>query len=111
MPKSEPSPRQQLAQRIADFIVANQLANPFGGDVYQNQRHYGVLMSIPRVLDGEIRVYGPKFIQVRLQGPMASIGSDFVYESEQNALDFLRLYLVEHNRDAALAVPTKAKVE
>ena len=110
MSDKSPSERQQIAQRIADFIIANELANPFGGDVDQTTgkgRPYSVLMSI--LLDGQVLVYGPKFILITMQGRLARYGTGFVYESEQHALDFLRLMLVEHKADEALAIPTKAE--
>ena len=105
------SERQQIAQRIAQFILDNDLANPFGGDVDQTTgkgRPYSVLMSVPRYLDGQVLVYGPKFILINMDGPLARHGTGFVYESEQHALDFLRLMLVEHDSEKALAIPTKA---
>lgn len=108
MNDKSPSPRHQLAQRIANFILESRLANPFGGEVTQHGRYYSVLMSIPRSLDGEVRIYGPKFIHVRLVGPLSHIGSDFVFESEANALAFLKAWLVDFDSEAALAIPVKA---
>jgi hypothetical protein len=105
---TDTSPRRQLAQRIATFIIAHHLANPFGGEVEQSsdRRSYGILLSIPRLLDGEVRVYSPRFILIRFEGPLGN--GDWVFESEQNALDFLRLYLVEHNQEAARNISTKS---
>jgi len=106
---NRPSERREIAERIAAFIRDNELANPFGGDVDQSsdKRHYGVLMSIPRLLDGQVRVYSPKFIFIGLAGPLSNHGSQFVYDSEQRALDFLRLYLVEHKIEEAMAIPQR----
>lgn len=104
-----PSERQQIAQRFAVFIVENHLANPFGGDVSQSsdKKYYGVLFSRPRLLDGFVRVYSPKFILVEMTGPAARLGSSRVFESEKDATDFLRLAFVEYDMDAAAKVPTK----
>lgn len=108
----QPSERRLLADRIAKFIIDNRLNNPFGGDVDQSSekgRPYSILFSVPRLLDGLVRVYGPKFILVQMQGPLVHGATDMVFESEQNALDFLRLAFVEHNQEAAYAIPVKAR--
>lgn len=107
-----PSERRLLAERIAKLINDNHLNRPFGGDVEQSQdkgRPYNILFSVPRLLDGLVRVYGPKFILVQMEGPLARGASDMVFESEQNALDFLRLAFVEHKQEAAYAIPVKAR--
>lgn len=103
-----PSARQQLAQRFADFILTNNLANPFGGDVSQSgdRRYYGVDFSVPRLLDGEVRVYSERFVLVKMRGPMARLGEDRVFKV-QDALKFLDLLLVKHDLDGAAAVPMR----
>ena len=105
-----PSDRRQIADRFADFIVANDIANPFGGEVHQSadKRVYAIPMSRPRLLDGEVRVYSGRFILIVMYGPLALGGEQRVYASEKDAMNFLRLLLVEHKTDEALAVPTKA---
>jgi hypothetical protein len=110
-----PSDRRQIADRFAEFIIANDIANPFGGEVNihesaenKRKKHYAIPMSRPRLLDGEVRVYGPKFILVLMRGALALGGEERVYASEAAAMAFLRLLLVEHKTDEALAIPTKA---
>lgn len=111
MTDKPPSERQLIAQRIATFIIENRLANPFGGDVHQSTdkkgRPYTVLFSVPRVLDGLVTVYGPKFILINTQGGL-SLGDGSVFESEADALKFMRLAFVDLKRDEAADVPTKA---
>jgi hypothetical protein len=109
--EKEMSERSDIATRIANFICENNLANPFGGDVEQSKdkRYYGVLFSVPRLLDGFVRVYSPKYILIETQGRL--VPQNAVYESEENALKFMRLAYVEHNTEAAYAVPTKAPKE
>jgi len=104
------SPRGALAGRIADFVDEHGLAQVFGGrqDLRKSGRYYSVMLSIARYLDGFIRVYGPKFILIQLQGPAVGGRWEGVYESEENALTFLKALLVDHDEDAAYAVPTKA---
>ena len=107
-----PSDRRQIADRFAEFIITNDIANPFGGDVQQSRdkRSYGIGMSRPRLLSGEVRVYSGRFILIIMEGPLARGGTERVYASEQDAMNFLRLLLVEHKPDEALAVPTKPVV-
>ena len=111
MTDKPPSDRRQIANRFAEFIVTNDLANPFGGDVHQSgdKRSYFIGMSRPRLLSGEVRVYSGRFILVLMQGPLARGGEERVYASEQDAMSFLRLLLVEHKPDEALAVPVKPR--
>ncbi len=101
------SPRAQVAENIAAFIRDNDLDSPFGGDVTKDKRYYAVLLSRPRILDGLIRVYSPKFILIQLQGPLAQGSYQAVYTSEEDAINFLRLFCVECDQDEALAIPTK----
>jgi hypothetical protein len=101
------SERREIAERLAQFIRDNNLANPFGGDVEnsKDKRHYAVLFSVPAILDGIIRVYSPKFIAINCQGRLCN--HDAVYDSEANATEFMRLAFVASKFDAAYAVPVK----
>ena len=104
-----PSEREAIAIRLGAFLVKNNLCQVFGGDVHKHGRYYSVAFSLRRTLDGEVRVYSPKFIQVLMTGPSAWVGNGSdVFESEQAAIDFLRLALVEHKHEEATAVPRKA---
>jgi len=105
------SARQELAQRIADFIVNNRLTVPYGGDVNKSGNHYSVLFAAAAVLDGVVNVYGPKFIQVTYQTQYRALPNRAspVFESESAALDFLNKAFVTRDFDAALAIPTKAR--
>ena len=88
MTDKPPSDRRLLAERIAAFINDNRLNSPFGGEVDQSgdKRSYDILFSIPRLLDGLVRVYGLKFILIQTQGPLARGTGERVFTSEQNAL-------------------------
>jgi hypothetical protein len=101
------SARAEVAQRVADFITENNLAQVYGGDVVQGKRYRSVGLSLARYLDGEVRIYGPAFIQVLLAGPVAHGEVRRVYATEDSALAFLRALLIDHDEDAAYAVPTK----
>jgi hypothetical protein len=104
------SERTEVAERIMQFARDNDI-DFFGGEVSQSsdKRYYGFLIGKPRTLDGFVRVYSPKYILIQLQGPLAHGGYDAVYQSEADAIEFLRLLCVEYDAEAAWAVPTKAK--
>jgi hypothetical protein len=105
------SAREDLAQRIADVIVQHRLTSPYGGDVNKAGNHYSVLFSTPRVLDGVVNVYGPKFIQVTYQTQYRDLPNrdNRVFESEQATVEFIEAAFVAHDFQRAVAIPTKAK--
>ena len=100
------SARSELAERIAAAIREWKLTTPFGGDVSPSGRYYGVLFAVPRLLDGNVRVYSDKFILVEGQGPLARYGNR-VFDSEENALAFIHAAYVELDSDKAESVPVK----
>lgn len=101
------SERSEIADRIAAKVREWRLTAPFGGDVEKSGRYYGILFAKPRTLDGLVRVYGPKFIMVESQGPLG-LGRS-IFESEEAAVDFIRLAFVELDREEAWKVPTRAR--
>lgn len=103
------SPRQQAAEQIAEFIRNAKLTRPFGGDVSKSSdgRYYGVLFAYPRLLDGLVRVYGPTFVLVEAQGPLARYGSRAVFGSVADAIKFIKAAFIDHDQAAADAVPVK----
>jgi hypothetical protein len=105
------STRQELASRIALFIATNDMTTPYGGDVMKDGKYYGILFSKPAVLDGLVKVYGPKFIQISYATQYRAMPSrgNRVFENEHDAIDFLRKAFVSHDFDGALAIPTKTK--
>ena len=109
------SERQELAQRIANFIRDNRLTTPYGGDVVRQKNYYTVLFSDVAggtgCLDGAVDVWGEKFIQVSYQTQYRALPREAypVFQSEADAIDFLNKAFVTRDFDAALAVPTKAR--
>jgi len=87
------------------------MTNPFGGDVNQSQDHrsYDILFAKPRTLDGLVRVFSPKFIQVMTQG-RAAPGYHYapVFACEAHAKEFLEAIAASDN-DRALAIPVKER--
>lgn len=107
------SDRELIADRIAAFIVKNDLNHPFGGDVtlYRGGKMpcYLVAFSKPRVLDGTVAVYSKTFVQVRFNTSYRTLpaGDSRVFTSEVNAVKFLKLAFVEMKFDEAMEIPTK----
>ena len=83
----------------------------FMGDTGQSsdKRYRFILFGVRRVLDGEVKIYSGKFIQIGFVTSYHHLprNDSRVCESEQAAMDFLKLAFVE-KVDAAMDVPTKA---
>ena len=108
------SERKDAIHRIAEFVNEHNLTNPFGGYVCSRShtdsptsgiKYYSVAFSMPRTLDGVVKLYGLRFILIDTQGPAGY--SPKVFESVDHAIDFLKAAFVEFDRDAAETVPTK----
>lgn len=102
------SERARLAQAIAEFVLDQRFGGPYGGDVVKRGRFYSIGFSVNALLDGEVRVYGTKFIQVIARGRLAlsAAGDSYVFDTEENAKRFIQAAYVAHDRETALAVPT-----
>jgi hypothetical protein len=105
------SARQEIAQRIANFIHSNELTTPYGGDVIKAGNHYTILFSKAAILDGAVDVYGSKFIRIIYVTQFRAMPhrATPVFDNEAAAIDFLNKAFVLRDFDAALAIPTKAK--
>lgn len=103
------SERKDLAQRIADVINNGRLSSPYGGQVSTQGRCYVVGFSVPVLLDGEVKVYSHKFIQVKFTTLIRDLPhkSSRVYGSEGDVIQFLREAFIKRNYEKALLIPTK----
>ncbi len=104
------SNREEITELISDFVFCNSLATVYSGtDLHESKKYRYILISKPRVLDGEIRVYGPKFIYVSYQTAYRSLPAKDrrIFTSADDALNFLNLAFVEFKFEEALEVPTK----
>jgi hypothetical protein len=110
----ELSYRAQLAEEIATFIREQDLCRVWGGDVHriQNRRvYYEVGFSIPRILDGTVRLYGPGFIRIAFQTALADLPHEDtrIYNCVEDALAFLKAAFVDHDFEAAESVPARVR--
>ena len=105
------SERAMLADRLAEFIVENNLCEVYGGDagLGGKGRYRTIGFSHKGTLDGELRVYSPKFIWVRYETAYRDLPKEDtrVFESEKNAVDFLTHAFVTHSASDAHDVPVK----
>jgi hypothetical protein len=109
--EKRPSERQLIAERVAKYIRKNRWTAPFGGDVHKDRNSYSILFAKPATLDGLVRIWGPKFILIECQGRASHGNWQGVYESEQAAMDFLRLAFAECKWMEATEVPTRKMKE
>jgi len=104
--------REELQQIFSDFIVDNNLCGVYSGsDISTDKKYRYVLISVPRVLDGEVRIYSEKYILVSYQTAYRTLPhkDDRVYECANDALNFLKFAFVDYDFDKALNIPTKQK--
>jgi len=104
------SVREDIMRQIASFVERNYLSSVYSGyGLSKDKKYRYILISKPRVLDGEIRIYGPKFILFSYQTAYRSLPHNDrrVFTSAQDMLNFLQLAFVDGKYDEALAIPTK----
>jgi len=107
------SSRGELAKEAFRWIEEWNLVGPIGGDygkLTENKKTYYALgFSKPRILDGFIKIYAPKFVQVKFQTRYNALPhrASYVYNSLDEALQFIYLAFVKYEYETALAVPTR----
>jgi hypothetical protein len=104
------SKREEIMNEISDFVSNNRLAGVYSGSGLSKDKKYRyILLSRPRNLDGEIRIYGPAFILLRYTTRYHALprNDNRVFTSKENLIKFLQLAFVESKYDEALAIPTK----
>lgn len=87
MPVMSTSPRQQVAQNIADTCTFGNLNESYGVSCQRatdqkGKTHWSVLFAKARTLDGVVRVYSPGFILITWQGATAK-AAGLAFEGRQ----------------------------
>lgn len=104
----------EIANKISDFVRSNNMSTPYGGEPHHDTNRKGspyvVLISQKENLDGIIFVYSDKFILINTTTSYRHLPAhdSRVFESMDNALDFLKKAFVDFSADA-LKIPTKKK--
>ena len=103
------SARMQASEQIAEKLAELGLNEVYGCNVSLQGRRYEISFCKARVTDGVVCYFGPKFIQVKWQTASRSMqrNGSAVFESVDNALDFIRLAFAEYDADAAFEIPQK----
>jgi hypothetical protein len=104
------SVREDIMRQIASYIERNGLASVYSGyGLSKDKKYRYILISKPRVLDGEIRIYGPKFILISYQTAYRELPHNDrrVFTSAEDMLNFLQWAFVDGEYDKALEIPTK----
>ncbi len=89
------SPRQQVAQNLADTCVFGGLNDSYGVSLAKSEEKgksfWSVTFCRARFLDGVIKVYSPNFILIKWQGRVANLPArgQEVFRSEASAKDFI----------------------
>lgn len=102
--------REDIMREIQSYVERNYLSSVYGGSgLSKDKRYRYILISKPRVLDGEIRIYGPKFILINYQTAYRSLPHNDrrVFTSAQDMLKFIQWAFVDGEYDKALEIPTK----
>jgi hypothetical protein len=101
------SESQQIAERIAEFIIENGICNPYGGSVSEEnkngKKYKSVAFSQPSNLDGEVRVYNKGFIYIGYQTRYGGLPhhGNHTFKNEQDTLAFLKAAFVDFDFDKA----------
>jgi hypothetical protein len=103
------SERADTFKTVLDFVDSHHLDHIFGASgLSDDKKYYYTTLSIARNMDGEVKVYSPKFIQIKWQTRYHILpqSGSLIFDSVDNVLAFLRLAFVEFD-EAANYVPTK----
>lgn len=103
------SARSEAADQIAVKLTDLGLNEVYGCITGLRGRFYDITFCKSSVTDGSIHYYSEKFVQVKWQTASRSMprNGSAVFDTVDNALDFVRLAFAEYDTDAAFAVPQR----
>ena len=103
------SEREELMGRIVEFCGANGLNEVYGIIEANVGKYRSLTICKARILDGEIKIYSPKFIQVKWQTAIRALPErdSKVFTSAEHTIAFLKAAFIDHDYKAAEEVPTK----
>jgi hypothetical protein len=101
--------RTDITDQFEEFLTDNGLDDAYGIVRTEGSKFHGLTFCKARNLDGSVRVYGPKFILVEYRTRYGDLPNHerVVFESVENAMDFIRLAFVEYKFDEAMDVPRR----
>jgi len=103
------SVRSEAADQIAIKLTDLGLNEVYGCIAGLRGRFYDITFCKARVTDGAIHYYSDKFIQVKWQTGIRSMqrNGSAVFDTTENALEFVRLAFAECDTEAAFKVPQR----
>ena len=101
--------RLNIMERMVEFCGEHGLNEVYGVIENDAGQYRSLTFCKSNVLDGDIRIYSPNFIQIRYETAYRDLPhkDSRVFVSETDALQFLKSAFVDLNFAAALAVPVK----
>jgi|TARA_B110000444_G_scaffold253260_1_gene283824 hypothetical protein len=88
------SQREDILRRLVDILQEKGLGEVYGiiEGISPDNKYRSATFCQAKVTDGEVRVYGPKFIQVNWTTANRSLphkGSE-IFKSEEDAINFIK---------------------
>ena len=104
------SARSEAADQIAIKLTDLGLNEVYGCIAGLRGRFYDITFCKSSVTDGSIHYYSDKFVQVKWQTGIRAMqrNGSAVFDTVDNALDFVRLAFAEYDTEAAFNIPQKA---
>lgn len=107
-----PSPRQLVAERMAELVVELGLTEPYGGTVGKSEtnRFWFVGFSKPANLDGQITVFSDEYITVSWTTRYLDMPHQdrMVFDNVEFAVMFMKLaFGPDRNAKEALGIPQR----
>lgn len=99
------SKRSDLMSKVADFVSGHGLCRVYSDyGLSKDKKYRYVLFNTPRTLDGEVRIYGPKFFIIKFQTAYRALprNGHTKFDNLEDTLKFLKVAFVDLDMDEAL---------
>lgn len=108
------SPRSKAATAIEQFLDRMHLNSPYlDSGMSKDKKYRYIIFAKPRTVDGEVRVYNPKFIMVSWQTAFRNLPHQDrrIFGDVKDAMEFIKAAFVDLDEEAAFRVPHRASVK
>jgi hypothetical protein len=102
------SPRAKITTDMEEALNEMHLNSPYLSSGTSSDKKYRyIIFAKPRTVDGEVRVYNPKFIMVSWQTAVRNLPhrDKRIFSSALYALAFIKLAFVDLDADKAMEIP------
>jgi len=99
--------RRELTARLETFLNDSGLNEVYGVIPNYEGKIKTLTFCKARTLDGQINIYGLNFIQVTYKTAIRALPQEDsrIFESERNAIDFLKAAFVDFDYELAESIP------